>query len=284
VSYNEPTAENLDCQRAQALVDAQLDTDDFSVSALSEAEQQFLDEHLLNCATCRREARVLGQAIEALKALEPIASPADLTDRIMARLEWEQSATGSTGKVVRPARWQMGAIAAAVLAIVISLSIIGPWRSVEDSPFQTPVVASRPAVPQPTTLPPVSPSGTASPAGTGSAVKPGGQTEHIAQAQPTSVKGGSKPSGTFTRKNKGAPRRAPVYKIAETSPETVSVNGELIADANGDPVSDPLWQSPGASQSTGTEGSDPMSQLISADEEAAASANGQLSLVDFVGF
>ena len=95
----------MDCERARALISAQLDGE------LSAAEAAALQAHLETCADCREERRWMQQLDAALPAYE-LEPPAQLHDAVMQRIR-------SEGKTKKRRVWIPAAAIAAAAALVL---------------------------------------------------------------------------------------------------------------------------------------------------------------------
>lgn len=100
------------CRQAEVLLDKRLDDISLTVS-----EETFLKEHLSRCPACQASAREMETALAALKSLELLPVPEDLTDRIMARVRTEPLKP----KLHVPLPFS---IAAAILAVVIAIPLL----------------------------------------------------------------------------------------------------------------------------------------------------------------
>lgn len=109
----------------------------------SPSEKTRAEAHLAECETCREHFRFLKALPEAARSA-PLPEPTDaywdiLPRKIMARIEQEETATDLKGWLSRwftPAnlRWA-GAMAAGVVAVVISLEVIDRWQP-SDPPLE----------------------------------------------------------------------------------------------------------------------------------------------------
>ncbi|MGQ9920904.1 MAG: anti-sigma factor family protein [Desulfobacca sp.] len=91
----------MDCREVQEKLSAYLDGE------LSPRQQELVARHLDGCQACRRELQIWQQLWEALLR-EPVAAPADLTARVLARLPGRQRQW-----------WQNLALAASLLLGII---------------------------------------------------------------------------------------------------------------------------------------------------------------------
>lgn len=73
----------MDCRQVQELLSAYLDGE------LPAPQQEMVARHLASCQACRRELQIWQQLWEALLR-EPVAAPADLAARVVARLPGRQ--------------------------------------------------------------------------------------------------------------------------------------------------------------------------------------------------
>lgn len=110
-----------------------------ALSALDAADERALNEHLSQCAECRRELADWEGTAAALALSVPPAEPSpEVRDRIMRAVRTEPGKQESKqSRVVefpqsRQARWtafgRVGAIAAAVLFLVLILWIVVLWK------------------------------------------------------------------------------------------------------------------------------------------------------------
>jgi hypothetical protein len=95
---------------------------EMSVGVLPEPERERLGRHLQWCAGCRKEAGDLGQAAATLAfALPPVSPPADLEERVVARVRHAAGAPTT--------RRRARTVAAAVVAAAIAFASLG-WGAV----------------------------------------------------------------------------------------------------------------------------------------------------------
>lgn len=73
----------ISCERAWELLSLQLD------GALSQQEEQELEEHLEHCPACRKEREELTRMNQALRGLGEMEAPADFTRRVMDQVRTE---------------------------------------------------------------------------------------------------------------------------------------------------------------------------------------------------
>ena len=125
-----------------------------ALSALDAADERALDEHLSQCAECRTEMADWENTAAALALSVPPAEPSpQVRDRLMSAVRNEPRKQESTqSRVVefpqgRRAQWtsfgRVGAIAAAVLFMVLILWILVLWQQNSDLHSRNETLASR---------------------------------------------------------------------------------------------------------------------------------------------
>ncbi|HYN85128.1 MAG TPA: anti-sigma factor [Pyrinomonadaceae bacterium] len=131
-----------------------------ALGALDDAQRRALDEHLAACAACRRERDELHAAAASLAhAVAPVRPPAELRPRILDAARALKHANGdarppetSRGRVIAPPpgrftrraprrTWVWAAVAAGVIASLLSFDIFRMWR--ENSAMRSEVARLR---------------------------------------------------------------------------------------------------------------------------------------------
>jgi anti-sigma factor (TIGR02949 family) len=117
------------CKKVIAQLSAYLD------GQLTAAEREAVRSHLTGCAQCRAELEALDRTAYAVADLQRLRAPADLRDKVLAKLD------GVTPAEARHPRWRMywGVAAAIAFAIVIMILTAPP------APHRAELAAAAPA-------------------------------------------------------------------------------------------------------------------------------------------
>ncbi|MFC1865359.1 anti-sigma factor family protein [Chloroflexota bacterium] len=94
---------------------------------VSRTQREFVDEHLSDCADCRKALVGYSSVRQHLGALTDIQQKPDLKSAVMAQINGRKT-KGTARKWLQPALASIP-----VLAIMITLSIIQPWNTANDS-------------------------------------------------------------------------------------------------------------------------------------------------------
>lgn len=115
------------CTRAERMLA------DRSVGLLRPAQERWLDSHLRECASCRREEQILQQVLSLVDALPPAAPPPGMWHAVRAQLE----APPAPRVVVRRARPRLAPLAAAGLGIALAFLLASSRQAHSPAPLPT---------------------------------------------------------------------------------------------------------------------------------------------------
>ena len=108
----------MKCQRASALLQLYMD------HRLDYQRLGALEAHLAGCARCRHELDALSAVCAAIAEPEPLAMPADLTDRIMARIADSEAQRALDEHARYGVRWSDARLAALFATVTTLLFVV----------------------------------------------------------------------------------------------------------------------------------------------------------------
>ncbi len=94
---------------------------DYLLDALDEVSSERLRRHLPDCHECPAELKELSDTLHSLPlALEPIAPPPQLKDRLLAQVSSTDQPQATAPKQARLRRWRFAAVAAGVIVVLLA--------------------------------------------------------------------------------------------------------------------------------------------------------------------
>lgn len=124
-----PESLSPDCLRFQDLFQRQLDEDH-----LTAPEALYVEAHPVACQFCKAYAQQMEAVLETLRTLEPLPVPVDLGDRVLAKIK----------QPVAFRRPLYVAIAASVLALVVSTAVLSTWHPLTPDVQKRSIMAALP--------------------------------------------------------------------------------------------------------------------------------------------
>src|SRR5512138_3324574 len=91
----------------------------YAEGILTDAEKRAVEEHLTDCAACRKELAYLQKAGQLVDRLSPVEAPPWFEQKIMARVRKEAAKKNSAKKWFYPLRFKIPLQIAATLVIAV---------------------------------------------------------------------------------------------------------------------------------------------------------------------